>query len=122
MNSLRVGTALSTIVALQIVSAFGIQWYTVAHLGLGIQADALYAGATLPQIAVVLLMEPLGYVLIPLLSSMPEVDRDRAGPPLVYAVAAMSSVIALTLFFLAPIVTPILAPGFAASTTELTVQ
>ncbi len=122
MNTLRVGTTLSGVVVLQIVSAFGIQWYTVAHLGLGAQADALYAGATLPQIAIVLLMEPLGFVLIPFLSSKPEVDRDRCGWPLLCAIAAVSSIVALILLLLAPIVAPILAPGLAASTAELTVQ
>ncbi|MBI4002208.1 MAG: hypothetical protein HY348_10535 [Nitrospira defluvii] len=119
---LRLSAALSVITVAQIVSAFGIQWYTVAHLGVGAQADALYAGGTLPQIAIALLMEPLGFVLIPFLSSKPEADRDRAGWPLLCAIAAVSSIVAGILFLIAPTVVPILAPGLAESTAELTVQ
>ena len=86
-SGLHVGTTLSAVIVLQIMSAFGIQWYTVAHLGVGAQADALYAGGTLPQIATAFLMEPLGFVLIPFLSSKTEADRDRAGWPLLCAIA-----------------------------------
>ena len=122
MNTLRTGTALSAIIVLQIVSAFGIQWYTVAYLGIGVQADALYAGATLPQIATALLMEPLGFVLIPFLSSMPDTERDKAAWPLLCAVAAVSVVVSALLYLLAPLIVPMLAPGLAASTADLTVQ
>ena len=103
-SGLHVGTTLSAVIVLQIMSAFGIQWYTVAHLGVGAQADALYAGGTLPQIATAFLMEPLGFVLIPFLSSKTEADRDRAGWPLLCAIAAVSSIVALLLFLVAPIV------------------
>ncbi|MCC7470606.1 hypothetical protein IT404_02880, partial [Candidatus Nomurabacteria bacterium] len=89
-SGLHVGPTLSAVIVLQIMSAFGIQWYTVAHLGVGAQADALYAGGTLPQIATAFLMEPLGFVLIPFLSSKTEADRDRAGWPLLCAIAAVS--------------------------------
>jgi hypothetical protein len=34
-SGLHVGTTLSAVIVLQILSAFGIQWYTVAHLGVG---------------------------------------------------------------------------------------
>jgi putative peptidoglycan lipid II flippase len=121
-SGLHVGTTLSAVIVLQIMSAFGIQWYTVAHLGVGAQADALYAGGTLPQIATAFLMEPLGFVLIPFLSSKTEADRDRAGWPLLCAIAAVSSIVALLLFLVAPIVVPLLAPGLAASTAALTVE
>ncbi len=122
MNTLRVGTALSTIVVLQILSAFGVHWYTLAHLGVGAQADALYAGGTLPQMAVVLFVEPLGFVLLPFLSSLSTADRERVGRPLLCAVAVVSAVVAVVLFLLAPFVVPLLAPGLSAVTAALTVQ
>ncbi len=118
---LRLSAALSAITVAQIFGAFGIQWYTVAHLGIGVQADALYAGATLPQIAIALLIEPLGLVLIPFLASRTEADRARAGWPVLCAIGVASLIGAAILFFLAPIVVPILAPGLAESTTDLTV-
>ncbi len=121
-SGLHVGPTLSAVIVLQIMSAFGIQWYTVAHLGVGAQADALYAGGTLPQIATAFLMEPLGFVLIPFLSSKTEADRDRAGWPLLCAIAAVSSIVALLLFLLAPIVVPFLVPGLAVATAALTVE
>lgn len=118
---LRLSAALSAITLAQIFSAFGIQWYTVAHLGVGVQADALYAGATLSQIAIALLIEPLGLVLIPFFSSRVEIDKDWAGWPLLCVIGAASSISVAILFFLAPIVVPILAPGLAEPTADLAV-
>jgi hypothetical protein len=53
----------------------------------------------LPQIATAFLMEPLGFVLIPFLSSKSEADRDRAGWPLLCAIAAVSSIVAVSCYF-----------------------
>ena len=70
MISLRLGVLLSTIAATQIITSFGIQWFTVSRLGIGMQADAFYAGSTLPQIVGTLVMDPLPFVLVPFFSRL----------------------------------------------------
>lgn len=121
-EQVRLGTTLSVITVAQILSAFGIQWYTIAHLGVGMDADALYAGATLPQAVTVLLMEPLGFVLIPFLSSKGESERNRLAWPLVSGIGVLSVVATVVLIFLAPPTVRILAPGLTEFGMNLTVQ
>jgi putative peptidoglycan lipid II flippase len=117
---LRVGLSLSLVTFGQLATSFGIQWYTVTQLGAGAETDALYAGATLPQIVMVVLIEPLGFVLTPMLSVMGEPERRRAGWWLFWLLTFISFLIALLLFLLVPVTMPLLAPGFSASTAQLT--
>ena len=81
-NALGLGMGLSLLTAAQLLSSFGIQWYTVAHLGAGPDTDALYAGTTLLQLLSVVVMDPLSFVLVPLLSARPEDERRRLAWPL----------------------------------------
>lgn len=118
----RLGAALSILTVAQVVSGFGIQWYTIAHLGVGIEADALYAGATFPQIAIVLLMEPLSFVLIPFLSSKTGAAQDGVAWPLFCIVGTASVVVAAVFFLLAPLIVHVLVPGLVGPSVRLTVQ
>lgn len=121
-GQLALSAVLSAITIAQIASAFGIQWYTIAHLGVGSEADALYAGATLPQAATALLIEPLGFVLLPFLSSKAEGDREKFAWPLVCVVGVISLVVAIIIALLAPLAVRVLAPGLADSAAVLTTQ
>jgi peptidoglycan biosynthesis protein MviN/MurJ (putative lipid II flippase) len=116
----RSGLALSTITVAQIVTAFGIQWYTVAQLGAGSEMDALYAGATLPQIMMIVVAEQLGFVLTPMLAVKSETDRRIAGCLLFWVVFGISSLLVLFLMLVTPVATPLLAPGFSEPTMRLT--
>src|SRR6266581_1162734 len=49
---LRTSLQLSSMVAVQIACNVASQWYVVSLLGAAAQTDALYAGATLPQILI----------------------------------------------------------------------
>ncbi len=119
---LRLGVALSVMTIGQLASSFGIQWYTVAQLGAGPETDALYAGATLPQIVMVVMIQPLGFVLTPMLSVRSESDRRAVVWLVFWFVAALCTFIALVLVLLAPLLVPWLAPGFSKSTVQLTVE
>jgi len=118
----RLGALLSAITVAQIASAFGIQWYTLTRLGVGAEADALYAGGTLPQAVTALLLEPLGFVLIPILSSKQEWERNRLAWPLLIGVGALSVLVTVALSVMAPLAVRVLAPGLAAASANLTVQ
>ncbi|MBA3754117.1 MAG: hypothetical protein H0X01_08285, partial [Nitrospira sp.] len=74
-TSLLLGTSLSVIAASNIVLSFGMQWLTVSRLGIGVQADAFYAGATLPQMVTALMIDPLIFVLIPYFSGLAAHER-----------------------------------------------
>lgn len=121
-RSLRLGLTLSAITIAQIASAFGIQWYTVAQLGAGAETDALYAGATLPQIVMVVMVEPLGFVLTPMLAVRKEAERQAAGCLLFWSVCVVSTFLAWLLFLVTPVAAPLLAPGFSEATAHLTVE
>lgn len=114
--------ALSAVTTAQIAGAFAIHWYTVAQLGVGPETDALYAGSTLPQIAIVVLIEPLGFVLIPMLSVSDGTERRIVGGLLFRFTAAVSILIALLICVLLPLIVPILVPGFTDATRQLTIS
>lgn len=119
---LRLGLGLSAITIGQLASSFGIQWYTVAQLGVGPETDALYAGSTLPQIVMVVLIEPLGFVLLPMLSVRQETERRIVAGLLFWFTTAVSIFIVLLLLLLVPLIVPILVPGFSETTTQLTIS
>lgn len=121
-GQLALSAVLSAITIAQIASAFGIQWYTIAHLGVGSEADALYAGATLPQAATALLIEPLGFALLPFLSSKADCDRDKFAWPLVCVVGVISIAVTIVVALLAPWAVRVLAPGLTGSAADLTAQ
>ncbi len=119
---LRLGLALSAITIGQLASSFGIQWYTVAQLGAGVETDALYAGATLPQVIMLVLIEPLGFVLVPMLAVRPERERRPLGWLLFGLTALLCVFIVILLLLLIPVVVPWLAPGFSERGLQLTVD
>ncbi|HET6675506.1 MAG TPA: lipid II flippase MurJ [Nitrospiraceae bacterium] len=114
--------ALSAITFGQLASSFGIQWYTVTQLGAGAETDGLYAALTLPQIVMVILVDPLGFVLTPLLSIKNERERRIVGAQIVWLIAGCSLLITLLAVIVAPLTVPLLAPGFSESTVQLTVD
>jgi peptidoglycan biosynthesis protein MviN/MurJ (putative lipid II flippase) len=119
---LLLGLALSAVTMAQIASAFAIQWYTVAQLGAGPETDAFYAGFTLPQIVMVVAIDPLGFVLVPMLAVTQASERKIAGSLLFWFVGVASVLITLLLILLLPLIVPFLVPGFSEATTQLTIK
>ena len=112
---LRLSVKLSLLTALQIFFSFLIQWYVVARLGAGIQTDALSAGYTLPQVVSMLAVEPLGFVLVPLLSVQSEQDHRRSCWEVSLSVAGFFGVLCAVLFVVTPFVIPFIVPGLPAA-------
>lgn len=121
-QGIGLGMALSTLTAMQLLLSFGIQWYTIARLGSGPETDALYAGATLLQLFVVAVMDPLSCVLVPLLSARHEADRRGVVRPLVLGITALSALLMLVIVVAAPLLVSLLVPGFSEQTRTLTVE
>ncbi len=120
--SLRLGALLSSMAAMQIVTAFSIQWLTVSRLGIGMQADAFYAGATLPQLIGSLVMDPLAFVLVPVFSTLPAEQRRSFACVLLSLVLTLSTLSAAAMAGLASGVMPSLVPGFRPEALALTVE
>lgn len=121
-RGLGLGMALSSLTAIQLFLSFGIQWYTIARLGAGPTTDALYAGATVLQLFLVALMDPLSCVLVPLLSCRAEADRRRSVRPLFVGMTALAGLLVLTIAAAAPLLVSLLVPGFSDDTRALTVE
>ncbi|MBA2487212.1 MAG: hypothetical protein H0V35_14185 [Nitrospira sp.] len=121
-TSLLLGTSLSVIAASNIVVSFGMQWLTVSRLGIGVQADAFYAGATLPQMVTALMIDPLIFVLIPYFSGLAAHERHAFAWFLLIGVILCSSLIAGTMVIFSPIIVPWFVPGFSPEALHLTVE
>jgi putative peptidoglycan lipid II flippase len=119
---LRLGALLSSMAAMQIVTAFSIQWLTVSRLGIGMQADAFYAGATLPQLVGSLVMDPLAFVLVPVFSTLSAEQRRSFACVLLSLVFTISTLSAAAMAGLASSVIPSLVPGFRPEALTLTVE
>jgi putative peptidoglycan lipid II flippase len=119
---LRLGMALSAVTFAQLAISFAIQWYTVTQLGAGADTDALYAALTVPQMVMLVLIDPVAFVLTPLLSTKHERERQIVGSQIVWVVAGGSSLIAAGAAIMAPLTVPVLAPGFSEATAELAVS
>lgn len=113
---------LSLITAFQILVGFGMQWYIVTYFGAGQETDALYTGATLPQVITALLIETLSVVFIPLLSANSERELHQNGWLLFLLMALLFTAISLMLFFAAPFLIPLIVPGFSNTAKQLTLS
>ena len=121
-NGVRQGILLSLLTAAQLLSSFGIQWYTVVSLGAGTDTDALYAGTTLLQIFSVVVMDPLSFVLVPLLSAREERERRLVAWPLFLGVGALFALVTLVMYGAAPYLVSAMVPGFSDATRQLTIR
>ncbi len=121
-NGVRQGILLSLLTAAQLLSSFGIQWYTVVRLGAGTDTDALYAGATFLQLFSAVVMEPLSFVLVPLLSARQEHERRLLAWPLFLGIGSCFAAAALVSCGVAPYLVPAMVPGFSDASLQLTVD
>ncbi len=121
-TGVRLGVSLSLLTAGQLLSSFGMQWYTVARLGAGSDTDALYAGATLLQLFSAVVMEPLSFVLVPLLSAREEPERRLVAWPLFVRVGSLFALMTLILYGAVPYLVSVMVPGFSDATRQLAVD
>jgi len=102
--------------------AFLYQWYVLIQLGPGLETDALFAGLTLPQLALAVVSGSLMHVLVPLLAGEPA-DRFRHDAwGFFVLVGALFAAISLLLYLFAPYWVPVTVPGFSEAGKALTVH
>lgn len=119
-ESLKLTVLLCATTASQLVASVGMQWFAIANLGAGIQTDALLAGMTLPLLCITLGVESFTFVVTPLLAIQPESVRARHAWPLLMIVGAVSAAAVITLALVAPVLIPLLVPGFGPEARALT--
>jgi putative peptidoglycan lipid II flippase len=119
-ESLKLTVLLCATTASQLIASVGMQWFAIAHLGAGIQTDALLAGMTLPLLCITLGVESFTFVVTPLLALQPESVRSRDAWPLLIIVAAVSAAAVIALALIAPVLIPVLVPGFSPEARALT--
>jgi putative peptidoglycan lipid II flippase len=121
-SDLGLTVRLSVITAIQIFISFIIQWLVVAELGVSGQADALYAGNTVPQVVTLLTIDTLVFVVVPLLAPRREPELSRNVWELFIAVVAMFSGLSLLFYLAMPHLMPLLVPGLDGSAKKLVVR
>jgi len=112
---------LSAITGLQILVSFAMQWYVITYFGAGVQTDALYTGATIPQLVTILLIESLTVVLVPLLATSSEHELRERGWFLFISVGLLFATISVVLYFTLPLLIPLIVPGFSHADKQRTV-
>lgn len=121
-NGMRLGASLSLLAAGQLLTSFGMQWYTIARLGAGSDTDALYAGSTLLQLCSAVVLDQVSFVLVPLLASRAEWERLVLAWPLFVGIGSLFALVTLALYGVAPYLVPLMTPGFSESTVLLAVE
>ncbi len=114
--------SLSVFTAIQIVLSFSIQWYAAYRLGAGHQIDALYAALTLPQLISAFAFDSLRAILVPWWASQPRAEQTRSQFSLLITVGGLALVTAAVVIAIAPLSQKVLAPGFDAATSRLSVD
>jgi putative peptidoglycan lipid II flippase len=113
---------LGVLAASNIGIAFLYQWYVLVQLGPGLETDALFAGMTVPQLALAVVSGSLMHVLVPLLAGEPA-DRFRHDAwGFFVLVGTLFAALALLLYVFAPYWVPLTVPGFSDVGKELTVH
>ncbi|MBV1914387.1 MAG: hypothetical protein KUG72_03320 [Pseudomonadales bacterium] len=113
---------LGTISAANIAFAFLYQWYAITTLGAGIQTDALFAGMTIPQLALAIISGSLMHALVPLLSCENEESLKRSAWSFIALIGGLFSVLAFFLFVTASLWVPLIVPGFSEKGMNLTIE
>jgi len=94
----------------------------LVQLGPGVETDALFAGMTLPQLALAVVSGSLMHVLVPLLAGEPA-DRFRHDAwGFFVLVSGLFAAIAVLLYVFAPYWVPLTVPGFSDAGKSLTVH
>ena len=113
---------LSGLTTLQILISFIVQWIVIARVGVSGQADALYAGSTIPQVVALLTLSPLASVVVPFLAAKREPELSRNTWDLFVWVLIVFTAIALLLSLAVPVLMPLLVPGFKGAQRLLVIR
>jgi putative peptidoglycan lipid II flippase len=109
---MRQAISLGFLSLLGVVSAFLVQWYIFTSLGAGVVTDALFAGMTLPQLALVIVSGSLVHVLVPLLAGESPDKMRRDAWAFFWLVGGLFVVLAIVFGVTASVWVPLMVPGF----------
>ena len=115
----RLSLQLSGVTAFQILFSFAVQWVIIAHLGASVDADALFAGYTIPQVIISLGIDSLVFVLVPLLASRSEADLVESGWQLFIGIGVTFLALAIVLRAATPLLIHLMVPGLSTAGKQL---
>lgn len=116
----KLALELSALTGFQILVSFAMQWYVITYFGAGVKTDALYTGATFPQLVTILLIESLTVVLVPILATCTDKELNEQGWFLIAVMGSLFLPISVLLYFALPMLIPLLVPGFSSVEKLLT--
>lgn len=99
-----------------------MQYFIVSRFGAGQEADALYAGAIIPQIITALVLDNLRSVLTPILAEKNRQDANRIAWEFLVLATTATAVISAILYGLIVYLIPFCVPGFSENGKLLSVQ
>ena len=114
--------ALGGTAALAIVFGFFIQWATLTQLGPGQSTDALFAALAVPQIVIIVVSNPIGHVLVPLLATEDSATLEANAWSIVAMAGLGFGLLALVLTVSASFWVPLTVPGFSGEGRALAVR
>lgn len=101
--------------------AISMPWYVVTSFGVGIETDAFFASAVLPQFVFLLISFSVPHVIVPLLVTEDEENFRRDAWGFFLAVTGLFSLAALALFLTAEYWVPKMVLGFSGRAKELAI-
>jgi putative peptidoglycan lipid II flippase len=113
-KNVKLMVSLSAVTAGQLAASVGMQWFALTSLGAGVETDALLAGMTLPLLCITLGVESLTFVLTPILATQSDSMRRAYVWRLIATLGCVSLGAAIMLGMAAPVVIPMMVPGFDA--------
>ncbi|HEY6019250.1 MAG TPA: lipid II flippase MurJ, partial [Candidatus Paceibacterota bacterium] len=113
---------LGTLAAANLGFAFLFQWYVLTQLGPGAETDALFAGMTLPQLALLVISGSLMHVLVPMLAGESDERLHHDAWAFLILIGGLFGALAIILFVTAQWWVPVTVPGFSKETQDLTTE
>lgn len=113
---------LSILSAANIGITFLFQWYVLVQLSPGVETDALFAGMTIPQLALAVISGSLMHVLVPLLTGESEERLRHDAWGFFVLIGGLFGLLAALLYAAAPWWVPLTVPGFDEAGQRLTVE
>jgi putative peptidoglycan lipid II flippase len=118
----KLGLTLAALAICNAVLAVLMPWYIVTRLGVGIETDAFFASAALPQLVFLVASFSLTQVLVPLLATESDNNFRRDAWTLFVGVSGIFCVIALVLFVAARYWVSLIVPGFSDEARQLAIM
>lgn len=108
--------------AISLIAVFMSQWYVLTALGAGVKTDALFAGLVVPQLILNVVSGSLGFVLVPLLSTVDKASFRQAFFNYLVLLCLFFGALAILLWAGSAYWVPWTVPGFDVESQRLTIE